>query len=66
MDRNSSHVSLFVSREFREALERSAAQSDRSLSSEVRTGLRHHTANPPGRADHHRPPGRERREQQAS
>ena len=40
MDRNMSHVSLFVSPELREAIERSAAENDRSLSAEVRVALR--------------------------
>ena len=40
MDRSISHVSLFVSPELREAIERSAAQNDRSLSAEVRRTIR--------------------------
>ena len=40
MDRNMSHVSVFVSRELRDAIERSAAENDRSLSAEVRVALR--------------------------
>ena len=35
-----SHVSVFVSPELREAIERSAAENDRSLSAEVRVALR--------------------------
>jgi hypothetical protein len=41
------HVSLFVSPELREAIERSAAENDRSLSAEVRVALRAHTARRP-------------------
>jgi hypothetical protein len=44
MDRNMSHVSVFVSRELRDAIERSAAENDRSLSAEVRVALRAYTA----------------------
>ena len=45
---NTSHVSLFVSRELREALEREAARNDRSLSAEVHTALPSHLLDPSG------------------
>jgi hypothetical protein len=48
MDRIKSHVSLFVSPELRDALERSAAQNDRSLSAEVRCAIREYTSRPSG------------------
>ena len=41
-----SHVSLFVPRDLREALERLAARHDRSLSAEIRTAIRAYTAAP--------------------
>lgn len=50
MDRNMSHVSLFVSPELREAIERSAAEHDRSLSAEVRVALPAYTARRPSDA----------------
>ena len=37
-------VSLYVSRELREAIGRSAAENDRSLSAEVRVALRAYTS----------------------
>jgi hypothetical protein len=40
VDRNNAHLSLFVSREIRAELERSAVANDRSLSAEVRVRLR--------------------------
>jgi hypothetical protein len=46
MAANTSHVSLFVSRELREALERSAREHGRSLSAEVRCASRAYTSDP--------------------
>jgi len=40
MVRNSSHLSVFVPLQLREALEHSAREHDRSLSAEIRVGLR--------------------------
>lgn len=45
---NSEHVSFFVSRELREAIERSAAENDRSLSAEVRCAIRAYTSDRSG------------------
>jgi hypothetical protein len=39
VDLNTSHVSLFMPREVRAELERSARESDRSLSAEIRVRL---------------------------
>ena len=41
-----SHVSFFVPRDLREALERLAVRHDRSLSAEMRTAIRAYTTNP--------------------
>jgi hypothetical protein len=46
VDRNTSHLSLFVPAKLREALERSATENDRSLSAEVCVALRAHTSCP--------------------
>jgi hypothetical protein len=47
-NQSQSHVSLFVSPELREAIERSAAANDRSLSAEVRVALRAYTSRTSG------------------
>ena len=44
MASNATHVSLYVSPELREAIERSAVENDRSLSAEVRVALRAYTS----------------------
>ena len=46
MERNKSHLSLFVPTKLREAIEQSAAQNDRSLSAEVRCAIRAHVRPP--------------------
>ena len=48
MDRTTSHVSFFVPTSLREALERSAAEHDRSLSAEIRVAIRLHISDPSG------------------
>ena len=50
MASNAAHVSLYVSRELREALEQSAGANDRSLSAEVRVALRAYTCSNPSAA----------------
>ena len=53
MASNAAHVSLYVSRELREAIQRSAAENDRSLSAEVRVALCAYTSAPLGSAVSH-------------
>jgi hypothetical protein len=48
VDRTTSHVSFFVPTSLREALERSAAEHDRSLSAEIRVAIRLHISDPSG------------------